>query len=192
MIQKLKRYDIIKKVMPCVKYGCLFRLVDSEDAVFIHKLRTDPVLSMYISSTEGDVKDQVNWIIDYKRRESAGEEVYIINIDPETGDRLGVNRLYNFRENVFELGSWLYFPQADVSKSILGDIFAKELGYNFLGFDSCTFEVRMDNKSVVRYHNSFSPELTGQDEKNVYLRLPKDSFELNKHLYLNICGYGQH
>ena len=50
-----QRSEIIQKLLPYIKYGCLFRLVDQGDAEFIHKLRTDPVLSRYISPVEDDV-----------------------------------------------------------------------------------------------------------------------------------------
>ncbi len=191
MLQGKERFEIINRLLPCNKYGCLFRLVVPEDASFIYKLRMDPLLSRFVSPVAGTKDDQKQWIIEYKKREAAGEEFYIISIDPYSGTRQGVNRLYKFGTDSFELGSWLYLPQEDISKSILGDIHAREIGYDVLGFDFCTFEVRKGNKSVIRYHNGFSPELTGADERNFYFRLSRETFNHHKNKYLNICGYGQ-
>ena len=192
MSEGKQRSEIIQNLMPYIKYGCLFRLVDLSDAEFIYVLRTDAVLSRFVSPVSGDVFFQEQWIIDYKKREDEGKEFYIISLDPETGSRQGVNRLYNFRGSVFELGSWLYLPQADISKSILGDISTREIAFDTLDFDICTFEVRKTNKSVIRYHQGYSPELTSEDEQNFYFRLSKETFNLHKNKFLNICGYGQH
>jgi hypothetical protein len=192
MLSGTQRSEIIRNLMPYTKYGCLFRLVDQSDAEFIFDLRTNPVLSKFLHPVSGDVNNQRRWISSYKKREAEGEEFYFVSLDPESGLRQGVDRLYNFRDNVFELGSWLYLAHLDISKSILGDINAREIAYDYLKFDVCTFEVRKGNKSVIRYHKGYSPELTGEDDINLYFRLSKETFNLYKMKYLNICGYGQH
>lgn len=191
MLQGKERLEIVKKILPCKKYGCIFRLVETGDAFFIYKLRTDPVLSRFVNPVESNVIDQVKWINDYKKREANGVEFYIISIDPQTCSRQGVNRLYDFRHNSFELGSWLYIPDEDISKSILGDIFTREIGYDTFGYDFCTFNVRKENKSVIRYHRSYSPELIDEDDLNLYFKLSAEAFYKHKQKILNICGYGQ-
>lgn len=191
MLSGAQRSEIIQKITPYSKYGCLLRLVDQSDAEFIHNLRKDPFLSRFLSSVSGDINDQKNWISGYKIREESGEEFYFICIDPETGSRLGLNRIYNFRDNIFELGSWIYTPQADISKSILGDIITREFAYDILQFDICTFKVRKENRSVIRYHKEYLPDLKGEDNQNMYFKLSKASFNQHKEKYLKICGYGQ-
>ncbi len=169
----------------------MFRLVEPGDASFIYKLRTDSGLSRHVNSGSGKVEDQVKWIKDYKTREANGDEFYIISVNHATGAGQGVNRLYDFKDDSFELGSWLYLPNEDISKSILGDIFAKELGFGALGFDFCTFNVRKANLSVIRYHQGYQPDLVSQDELNLYFKLTKAQFNRNKMKYLKICGYGE-
>jgi hypothetical protein len=191
MLQGEDRYKIISRLLPCNKYGSLFRLVGPDDAPFIYKLRTDPLLCRFVSPVEGSVNDQKQWIIDYKSREATGEEFYILSIDQISGNGMGVNRLYNLNGNSFELGSWLYMPNEDISKSILGDIFTKETGYENLDLDFCTFNVRKANKSVLRYHQGYLPEIMGEDDLNIYFRLSRVNFNKNKLKYLKICGYGQ-
>lgn len=190
MLQAEERYEILTEILPVKKYGCWFRLVEESDAQFIWQLRTDPVLSMHVNPVAGTPADQMSWISAYKSREKLGHEVYLISLDPGTGSKQGVNRLYNFRGDTFELGSWLYAPGEDISKSILGDINAREIGYDILGFEYCSFEVRKANKSVLRYHKGYSPDITGEDDLNYYFRLSRDTFNQYKYRYLNICGYG--
>lgn len=185
-----QKFEIIQNLVPILKYGSMLRLVDESDAEFIFMLRTNSVLSRFIHKVGASVNDQIAWIREYKKREIQGEEFYFISLNPETGSRQGLNRIYNFRGNEFELGSWLYMPDDDISKSILGDIAVREIAFEHLLFDICNFEVRKGNKSVVRYHKGYSPELTGEDEENYYFKLFKTTFNSKKNKYLSIFGYG--
>lgn len=184
------KYQIVSSLLPIQKYGSIIRLVDESDAEFIFKLRTNLVLSRYIHKVSSELDDQVLWIREYKKRELKGEEFYFISINPETGAREGLNRIYSFRDYVFKLGSWLYLPDDDISKSILGDIAVREIAYDNLLFQTCTFEVRKENRPVVRYHQGYSPELAGEDEEYYYFQLPASMFNQKKNKYLNIFGYG--
>jgi hypothetical protein len=190
MLSGQQRLEAINNLMPLVKYGSLFRLVDESDAEFIFSLRTNPILSRYINKVSSYMAYQVHWISEYKKRESKGEEFYFISLDPVNETRQGLNRIYNFRNDEFELGSWLYVPDSDISKSILGDIAVREIAFDHLLFKTCTFEVRKENKSVIRYHNGFSPDLTGEDEDNLYFKISRTIFNNRKYKYLNIFGYG--
>jgi hypothetical protein len=190
MLSGPEKLTVVQNLVPFQKYGSTFRLVDESDAEFIFRLRTDTLLSRFISRISDKVEDQEEWIKEYKKRELRGEEFYFISFDSETLSRQGLNRIYSFHHDQFELGSWLYVPDTDISKSILGDICVRELAFNHLLFNTCTFEVRKENKSVIRYHQGFSPELTGEDSLNFYYKLSKTMFNLNKNKYLNIFGYG--
>jgi hypothetical protein len=190
MLSGRQKKDLILNTLPLLRYGNIFRLVNESDSEFIFKLRTDPILSRFINKVSNNVADQITWIAEYKKRESKGEDFYIISINPSTGSRQGLNRIYNFSLDEFELGSWLYLPDTDISKSILGDIFVKELAFDILKFNVCRFEVRKSNKSVIRYHNGYSPDLISENEKNYYFKLSKENFNVYKYKYLNICGYG--
>ena len=58
--------------------GVLMRLVEKSDAKFIVDLRTDEKLGKNLSKTSSSLDDQVNWIEDYKKRESRQKEFYFI------------------------------------------------------------------------------------------------------------------
>ena len=135
------RRKIISEILPLYKYGYFFRLVEIEDADFIVSLRTDKRLSRFISRTSSIIEDQVKWIEEYKKRESNGEEIYIICLDSNE-KRLGVNRLYNIKENEFEVGSWLYDQEKNDAAAVIGDLFSRSLAFEVLKLRKCKFNVR--------------------------------------------------
>ena len=49
------------------------RRVTTDDADFIYKFRTDPILSAHLSEVSGGEEAQRLWIASYKDRESAGQ-----------------------------------------------------------------------------------------------------------------------
>ena len=174
--------------IPFKKYGHIFKLVDKEDAQFIVDLRTDSTLSRFLSQTTNSVTDQEKWIENYKVRKSNKKEYYFITLNKK-GDRLGLNRLYNFDEKSFEIGSWLFLPNLVDSSSIIGDIAARDFGFEVLNFEYCRFEVRKLNKSVVRYHLNYGPEKIGEDDLNFYFKLGKEKYIKHRDKLLNILKY---
>ena len=54
------------------------RLIQPDDAAYVHALRIDPAYNMYLSEVRGTIDDQRAWIERYKDREEAGEEYYYI------------------------------------------------------------------------------------------------------------------
>jgi RimJ/RimL family protein N-acetyltransferase len=187
-----ERKLIVDKILPVIKFGNLVQLVNEEDADFIFSLRTDPELSKFLSEVKGTEEDQLLWIKGYKTRELLGDEFYFITLDPTTGQKQGLNRISNLRGDTFELGSWIYKSNLDISVSILGDIAVREIAFDTLGFSVCTFNVRKANKSVLKYHKSYSPEMIAEDNYNYYFKLTHNVFNTNKMKYLEICGYGKY
>jgi hypothetical protein len=184
------RSDIVIEQIPFIKYGQAYRLVDETDAGFINQLRTNSKLGRFLSKTEVGIDVQRKWIEEYKKRELMGEDFYFMCLDPLSKERMGVMRLYNFSDKIFEIGSWLFKPGLDITKAIVADITGKEIGFDLLGYSVCKFEVRKENKSVIRYHQNFQPELVDEDELNYYYRLTINKFNNNKNKLLKIAGYG--
>jgi len=171
------------------KYGLWFRTVEEDDAAFILALRNDPVLSRFLSPTNPSVEQQKAWIRKYKEREDENQEIYFIS-QHRTGEKLGLNRLYNYEKDCFEIGSWLYKAGPDMSVPILGDFAARDFGFETLGFAFCKFEVRKQNLSVVKYHLGFKPERTGESELDYYFRLSYDAYKKHRDKLLKILNYG--
>jgi acetyltransferase-like isoleucine patch superfamily enzyme len=157
------------------KYGIILRLVEVEDAEFILRLRTDAKLSRYISRTEPDIDVQVRWIEQYKSREEAGQEYYYIAED-QNGNRFGTIRIYNFNENSFEIGSWLFLPNSPLGMAVKAQFIGFETGFDILNAEYCRLEVRKKNTSVLRYFQEFEKVLVREDELNYYFTLTRVNF----------------
>lgn len=161
------------------KYGLHVRLVNESDAEFILSLRTNQELSRYLHPTENDVEKQREWIRAYKQRERAGEEYYFIyDVD---GEPLGVNRIYSVRGKVCTGGSWICRPQSDYVESIATLLFIRDLMFETLGFEKELFDVRKENRNVLRTHKMMGATITGESDIDFF-------FELEKEKYLNNRG----
>jgi hypothetical protein len=189
MFSEINRFEIITGLMPLTRYGCKFRLVDENDAEFIFKLRTNPVLAKFLNPVTGNADNQRKWISEYKKRETAGNDFYFICLDAVTGLKQGLNRIHNFRDLTFEAGSWLYLPHLDFSRSILGDILVREIAHDILHFKNSTFEVRKGNMAVIKYFKLYSPELISEDNRSYYFNISIDAFNYHKKRILNLFGY---
>ena len=162
------------------KYNLKFRFVEENDASFLVDLRTNPEKAKFISSTNSDIEMQRAWIREYKQREQSKSEFYFIVID-EDNVEFATYRLYNRTEHSIEIGSFISIPSYLKPINIVKlDIIMKSYVFDTLGYNSLNFEVRKENKSVVKYHNKFRPELVNEDDLNYYFKLKKNEFNTNK------------
>lgn len=175
------------------RYGLHCRLVNEGDAEFIVKLRTDPILSRYIHSTDGDVEKQKEWIRTYKNREVAGEDYYFVFY--ADGKPMGLFRIYSMHDDVFTAGSWLCEHGSTTEQVVATAIIIREIGFDILG---CKLEngydgVHVDNKQVYRFNKMIGMEETGRihDVKGEYItmQLTKERFETYKKRLLRLIGY---
>lgn len=171
--------------MEIKKYGIKLRPVEISDARFILELRTNPELNKYLSFTENNLDNQIEWIKKYKEREIKGEEFYFIAEDIN-GNCYGTTRIYNFIKDSFETGSWLFSKSTPQGLAIKADIIGREFGFDMLKVNFCHFEVKKNNKTVVRYHLGYEPDLINEDEQNFYFKLSKEKFENHKNKLLKI------
>lgn len=72
----------------------VLRLIQPDDASYVHALRTDPVYSKYLSQVNGTVDHQRRWIEAYKAREAEQREFYYI-VERHDQIRCGTVRLYD-------------------------------------------------------------------------------------------------
>ncbi|GGK78171.1 GNAT family N-acetyltransferase [Rufibacter glacialis] len=161
------------------------RLVEEEDSEFIVQLRDNK----YLSGTSPDVEEQKAWVRSYKEREAERREYYFIAEDLK-GKRLGLARIYNFKGESFELGSWVFMKGIDESIPVLVDIAVRDFAYDRLGFRVCRFTVSKENKAVLRYHRMYKPELVREDEENYYFELELSAYKNSKRKILNIIENG--
>lgn len=165
------------------------RLVNENDALFIVELRTNKDLSKYLNPIDHDIELQKKWIRDYKEREEQKKEFYFI-AETYSGEGLGLIRLYNFKQDSFESGSWIFKKNDNEWIPIKADLAVRDFAYEQLGLKKCEFEVRKDNKNVVRYHKLFNPKLKYEDELNFYYELDFETYKENKVKIFKMISHG--
>lgn len=174
----------ITKFADTKRYGIWVRLVEEPDAEFIVSLRTNSELNKYLSATGSNVAQQAEWIRKYKLREGMGSEYYFMAMDLE-GKKLGLNRIYDFDNSSFEVGSWIFSANSPEGASIKADLIAREFGFETLQFSYCRFSVKKNNKKVLAYHTSFKPVIVNETEDEYHFLLSKESFINYRNKLLN-------
>ena len=172
-----------------LRYDTFLRLIEVEDYRFLYEIRNDSVRNQYVSSINEDIVAQKVWLENYKLRELKGEEFYFV-VGTENKQLFGTTRLYDFKNGSFTIGSWVFKESSPEGLAILGDIIAREIGFDVLGFDRCQFEVRKNNKKVLNYHKLWKPKLIFEDDLNYYFELTKKEFNLSKLKFLKLLGHG--
>lgn len=156
------------------RYGVTVRLVTETDAEFITQLRSDKRLGRYIHSSDGDVEKQIQWTREYKKREIQGTDYYFIfsvgNI-PQ-----GLCRIYNINDNYGTVGSWICRPDIEQNVPVLTLILTRDILFDILQLDIDYFDVRKDNKKVLRCHELFGAEKIGEDGDDLLFKLEKSIY----------------
>ncbi|WP_300343651.1 GNAT family N-acetyltransferase [Fusobacterium sp.] len=140
------------------------RLVEKIDAEFIINLRTNKELSTFISLTNINIEEQIQWIKDYKIREKNNEEFYFI-VEKKNGISCGTVRIYNINYDTKET-TWGSFildkirPEGTANEVI-------ELSLKFilesLKLEKVYLEVRKENYKAIHIY-----------EKNNFIRMKED------------------
>lgn len=166
------------------KYGISVRLVVERDAQFIVDLRTNKSLSRFIHSTDDNIQKQIEWIRQYKERESRGEEYYFIFYIDKIP--YGVERIYNIKEDSFVHGSLVFKEESPFGASIKADIITREIGFGMLEKETNYFDVSKGNNGVISYHERYKPVILSEDEESYHYSLSKENFEKYKSVYMKI------
>ncbi|MGL5720919.1 MAG: GNAT family N-acetyltransferase [Brevinema sp.] len=137
------------------KDGKIIRIrpVSTQDAAFILSLRTNPVLSRFISPTSSSLQDQINWIKNYLQHSYGVTQYYFIIEVKQNSIPVGTVRLYsiNFEQKECTWGSFMIHPSrpkgATVEAIKLSLIIAKEIG-----LQKVILDVRKENKKAIRLY----------------------------------------
>jgi|APHig6443717817_1056837.scaffolds.fasta_scaffold00486_24 RimJ/RimL family protein N-acetyltransferase len=164
------------RVIKGVTRNIYFRLVDESDAQFIHSLRNDCTINRYLSPVSDDVVAQKEWLKAYKQRERRKEEYYFI-VTGAHGDEFGTIRLYDFIHTSFVLGSWILKKGTPRYVAIESLLFATEIGFYRLGFDSVRVDVHKENMKVLSNEKRLGGIMTGEDDAKKYFRMDKLKYE---------------
>jgi hypothetical protein len=166
------------------KYGLQVRLVKENDADFIIKLRTNPLLSKYLHPISPDVDLQKEWIRKYKYREQDGIDYYFVF--SKDGIDIGLERIYDITSNSFTHGSFIFSLDSPFGSSILADILTREIGFEIIKRPVNLFDVRKGNLSVVKYHKTYDAEIITENDESLFFKLEGHKFNKNKNRYLKM------
>ena len=159
-----------------------FRTVEIEDAVFIFEMRQNTLKTKYLSKFEGKVEDQKTWIQDYKQREKEKKEFYFV-IGSKENEKLGLVRMYDFKDDSFCWGSWLIKEDAPKTTAIESALQVYEFGFYTLGFEKSHFDVRKGNDKVIAFHQRFGAKIVSEDELDYFFNFEKIDYEISKVKY---------
>ena len=163
----------------------VLRLIRQEDSSYVHRLRTDPALSLYLSKVQGSLEDQRLWIEQYKAREAAGQELYYV-IERKDGQRCGLVRLYDIAVDSFTWGS-LILDTNKPRKAALATVYLVFLiGFDMLGLSRAQFDARRGNQKAIAFYRRFGAADTHTDEQNIYFIYLRARFDADREGYLTI------
>ncbi len=165
--------------------GLVLRLIEPEDAEYVHGLRVNPAYNQHLSQVRGTADDQRRWILDYKVREAAGEELYYI-VERGDGERCGTVRLYDIDGERFTWGSWILDHNKPRKAALESAYLVYEIAFDRLGLSRAVFEVRRDNENTLGFHLRFGATETHSDPQNTYFEYPREVFEADRPGYLSI------
>ena len=159
----------------------ILRLVEESDAQFILDLRTKEK-AKYLSKTDNNLDNQINWIKNYKIREKDGKEYYFV-IENKESERIGLVRAYKIEDDSATSGSWIMLDGVKTEATLEGVLLLYEFILEYLGKEKIFFDVRKDNKKVWRFHKSYGAVQIDEDELDYFFEFSKDSFKIMKKEY---------
>ena len=158
------------------------RAVTTEDAEFIYNMRQNQDKTKYLSKVTGTVESQKEWIKNYKQREEEKKEFYFV-IESKDEEKLGLVRMYDFRDNSFCWGSWLIKEDAPKTTAIESALQIYEFGFYDLKFQKSHFDVRKGNDKVIAFHQRFGAKIVDEDELDYFFNFEKSDYEITKEKY---------
>ena len=161
------------------------RLVQPEDAPYIHGLRTDPTYNGHLSTVTGTVEDQRSWIEAYKTREAAGSEYYFV-VERKDGVRCGVVRLYDVTGGQFTWGSLILDHNKPRKAALESALLIYRYGFEVLGLRMSVFDVRRGNENTLAFHRRLKATQTHEDDQKIYFIYSRAQFDATKDEYLSI------
>lgn len=161
------------------------RLIELDDAHYVHGLRTDPRYNTHLSTVSGTVEDQRLWIKEYKSRESDGQEFYYV-IERLDGIRCGLVRLYDLQADRFTWGSWILDENKPPKAALESAVLIYDIGFGALGYSRSVFDVRKGNANTLAFHKRFGASEIGDDACDVFFEYTRNTFHGTRESYLGI------
>ncbi|MGM9994305.1 MAG: GNAT family N-acetyltransferase [Candidatus Avigastranaerophilus sp.] len=157
------------------------RDIEEKDAEFVLSLRCDKKKSQFLHKTDPDIQKQINYIRHYKTLDN---EWYFI-IENKEGKPIGTYRIYDLRQDSFCIGSWLMTDNSSLNEVIEGEYLSKIFAFETTGFNKFHFDVRKNNKKVMRFHKLMGAKIVSEDEIDYFFECTKEDYLRNVRSYLH-------
>lgn len=165
------------------------RLIEPDDAAYVHGLRSDARYNTHLSPVSGGVEDQRAWIEGYKARESSGREFYYV-IERLDGVRCGLVRLYNIGKESFTWGSWILDENKPPRAALESAVLLYRIAFERLGIPKAVFDVRSGNEHTLAFHRRFGAIETGADDQDIFFEYPRDRYRCAVEEYNQVLSEG--
>lgn len=159
------------------------RTVEVTDAEFIYGIRQNRIKTRFLSKVTGTIDNQKEWIENYKKKEDEKKEFYFV-IESKREEKLGLIRIYDFKDDSFCWGSWIIKDDAPKTTGIESALQIYEFGFNNLKFRSSHFDVRKNNDKVISFHKRFGAKVVKEDKLNYFFNFEKSDYEKIKKKYM--------
>lgn len=166
----------------------VLRLIMPEDADYIHNLRTDGRYNTHLSPVTGSADDQRDWIMEYKRREAAGQEYYYVIERRDDARVCGTVRLYDIRDDCFTWGSWILDEQKPAKAALESAVLSFSIGFDCLSTDKALIDVRRLNTHATSFYRRFNAIEIRHDDTNIYFELTREQFFADRASYQRTIG----
>ena len=158
------------------------RDIETADANFVLSLRCNEKKSKHLHKTENDINKQIEYIKKYK---TLNNEWYFI-IERKNGEKIGTYRIYDVQKESFCIGSWLMIDGITSEEMLEADYLVRLFGFNKLNMNKIHFDVRKENKKVIRYHKMMGAKQVGETELDYLFECSKEDYLNNIKIYLNL------
>tara|TARA_R110002049_G_scaffold309261_2_gene519382 strand:- start:8077 stop:8631 length:555 start_codon:yes stop_codon:yes gene_type:complete len=161
------------------------RLIEPEDAAYVHGLRINPLYNSHLSKVTGTIENQRQWIEGYKAREAAGQEFYYV-IERKDGTPCGLVRLYEIEGDQFTWGSWILDDNKPPKAALESAALSFGVGFNLLGKRKGLIDVRVENKRAIEFYRRFGMIQAQADGQKIYFNYLRNRFQSDYEAHMSI------
>ncbi len=163
----------------------ILRLIEPQDAEYLHALRTNPDINAHLSAVTGTAGDQRRWIENYKTREAKGEELYYI-AERLDGQACGTVRLYEIGAQEFTWGSWILDANKPALAALESAVLSFGIGFHTLGLSRALIEVRVGNRHAEAFYRRLGMTEIDRTEQDIYFDYHASRYDADLAGYMSI------
>lgn len=154
------------------------KLVNINDAKFIHDLRTNKILSKYLNPTSFKLDDQKKWMKQYFIRNKNDQEFYFKFQFKKQNSfyDIGVARVIKLTKKNFSFGSWIMRPGSPSWLAVECALSIYEFAFKYKKFQKNLMWMDLRNKKVIIFHKLMGAIESNRDKKQLYAYLTESNY----------------